>query len=104
MIFQTALLKLAVNLIIYLFFKGSALVLFNPCFDLKSKRLSFSTIFLFNMNNYLKNHLENDKEMDIELMIDDFLLFFMAGSETSVSALCTIIYLLEKHPDILKKY
>lgn len=32
--------------------------------------------------------LENENGMDIELMIDDILLFFSAGSDTTVNTIC----------------
>lgn len=69
---------------------------------------------------------ENENGMDIELMIDDILLFFSAGSDTTVNTICKFeeitnslniiwifffnfivancIYQLSQHPKILEKY
>jgi cholesterol 24(S)-hydroxylase len=52
--------------------------------------------------NYVLN--AEDDEIDIEKMVDDFVTFFIAGQETTASALAFIFMELGRNPDILQKY
>jgi len=56
-------------------------------------------------NDILQTILEanKDDEIDIEKMVDDFVTFFIAGQETTASALAFIFMELGRNPDILQK-
>ena len=47
--------------------------------------------------------LKEDGELDIELMIDDFATFFVAGQETTANTLAFSFLELGKHPEIVQK-
>jgi len=44
-----------------------------------------------------------DNEMDLEIMIDDFITFFIAGQETTANTLGFCFLEIAKNPDVLKK-
>lgn len=47
--------------------------------------------------------LEEDK-IDLELMVDDFMTFFIAGQETTANTLAFCFKELARNPKIVKKY
>ncbi len=42
--------------------------------------------------------------MDVDLMIDDFVTFFVAGQETTANALAFCFYELAKNKDIYQRF
>jgi cholesterol 24(S)-hydroxylase len=55
--------------------------------------------------NFLKKQkkTKEDDKFDMEIMIDDFLTFFIAGQETTSTALAFCFYELGRNEDILRK-
>jgi cholesterol 24(S)-hydroxylase len=54
------------------------------------------------LGNILKS--SNDDNFDLELMIDDFVTFFIAGQETTANTLGFCFLELGKNPQVLEKY
>ena len=57
-----------------------------------------SDLLSITLKNYQNEHL------DMELMIDDFITFFIAGQETTANTLAFCFLELARHPEIVKKY
>ena len=55
------------------------------------------------MNVHLINKKENE-ELDLEMMVDDFATFFIAGQETTANTLAFVFLELGKNKDIFNKY
>ena len=46
---------------------------------------------------------DNNEPMTDEKLVDELIIIFVAGHETTGNALSWIIYLLSKHPEIIEK-
>ncbi len=47
---------------------------------------------------------KGEEKIDLEIMVDNFLTFFIAGQETTANALSFSFLEIGKNPEILKKY
>ena len=69
-------------------------------------RVAVTKIFIYYVHTYHLNELFNNTEnegLDIELMIDDFTTFFIAGQETTANTLGFCFLELGKNPRVLEK-
>jgi cholesterol 24(S)-hydroxylase len=60
------------------------------------------TLTIKNCKNFNLNILE-DNTLDLEMMIDDFVTFFIAGQETTANTLGFCFLELGKNPRVLEK-
>jgi cholesterol 24(S)-hydroxylase len=47
---------------------------------------------------------QEENKLDLEVLVDDFITFFIAGQETTANALSFCILELGQNPEVLAKY
>lgn len=57
-----------------------------------------------NQHYVLVLNKEENEELDIENMIDDFITFFFAGQDTTANTLAFTFLMLGKYPEVMEKY
>nr|QUF59389.1 cytochrome p450 CYP3049E3 [Brachionus angularis] len=86
--------------------KNSIISLREECTDIINKKLfeiKDDPFFTKNMFSIILEYSKTDDDFDFDILVDDFITFFVAGQETTANALAFCFFELGKNEEILNK-